>query len=90
MVLVKFCDSDPGNPAGTRAGSRRAACSARGSRGLARILVLPMVSRARMKPVMLLETKPNLMPLVGRGEAGRVGEPCPPRSCRRPSAPTPA
>src|SRR5271157_55289 len=32
--------------------------------GLARILVLPTVSSARMNPVMLLEIKPYLMPLV--------------------------
>ncbi len=33
-------------------------------RGLARIFVLPIVSSARMNPVTLLATKPNLAPLV--------------------------
>ena len=35
------------------------------SRGLARMLLLPIVSRARMKAVVFPVTKPNLIPLVG-------------------------
>ena len=63
IVLVKFWDS-VWNPSREPSWISARCLFKTRIRGLARILVLPIVSRAWTNPVTLLATKPNLTPLV--------------------------
>ena len=63
MVLVKFWES-VWNPSRWPSWISARCLFKTRIRGLARILVLPTVSSARTKPVTLLATNPNLIPLV--------------------------